>query len=116
MAVRHRRFGNSILGAPERRAFRSLHIDLEKTDRSLGGHCEGGTVGWDMVAGVVVASTSVATFNRMIAAAPRATARLSALCSLTDVTVLTSALSRRTSALRQKRTFPSSQFLNCQSD
>jgi hypothetical protein len=31
----------------------------------------------DVVAGVVVASTSVATFIRMIAAAPRSTARLS---------------------------------------
>jgi len=59
-------------------------------------------VGWDMVAGVVVASTSVATLIGMIAAAPRATARLSALCSLTDITVLTSALSRRPSALCAK--------------
>src|SRR5260370_27937241 len=77
MAGRHRRFRNSILGSPERRPFRSLHIDLEKTARSLGGHCEGGTVGWEMVAGVVVASANVATFIRMIAAAPRSTARLS---------------------------------------
>ena len=46
MAGRHRRFRSSILGSPERRPFRSLHIDLEKTNRSLGGHCEGGTVGW----------------------------------------------------------------------
>jgi hypothetical protein len=50
----------------------------KKTDRSLGGHREGGTVGWDMLAGVIVASTSVARLIRMIAAAPRSTARLSA--------------------------------------
>ena len=48
----------------------------KKTDRSLGGHREGGTVGWDMLAGVIVASTSVARLIRMIAAAPRSTARL----------------------------------------
>ena len=70
--------GTRSLGSPERRPFRSLHINLEKTDRSLGGHCEGGTVGWDMLAGVIVASTSVARLIRMIAAAPRSTARLSA--------------------------------------
>src|SRR5580700_6684963 len=48
--------------------------------------------------------------GRVIAAAPRATARLSVLCSLTDITVLTSLLSRRTSALRHKPPFqPSDQ-------
>ena len=104
--VVHRRFRNSILGSPERRPFGSLHIDLETTDRSLGGHCEGGTVGWMWW----LASSWRVQAWRMIAAAPRVTASLSVLCSLTDITVLTSPLSRRTSALRHKRPFHSRSF------
>ena len=47
-------------------------------DRSRDGQVhEGGTVDGDAVDGVVVASASVAKFVRMIAAAPRSTARLS---------------------------------------
>src|SRR6266481_5640819 len=50
--------------------------DLEQTDRSRGSQSdEGGAAEWDVPDGVVVASTSVATFIKMIAAAPRLTAK-----------------------------------------
>ena len=60
-----------LLKSPIGRACR-----LRQTDRSLGSQLdEGGVAEWDVPDGVVVASTSVATFIKMIAAAPRLTAK-----------------------------------------
>lgn len=51
---------------------------LERAERPGDRHVDfGGAVGGDLEDGIVVVSTSVATFVRMIAAAPRSTAKLS---------------------------------------